>query len=746
MAWFWSSREKKDDDDDESYASDEESYTSGDEEHDEQDLEDADADQLEDDEDDEEGGVLVEETAIATESTTPEESKAAAAAALQKKKAVTAAYAAEFFNDSSNNLDDLEDDTEQQHQQRFEAHIPAQVVPAAGNRARAPSALTVGDDDDLHAAHDDDDDEDGLSRGESNTSVMSLASVDHLLDDSSARTEDDDDDAPAHSVAAQRSLLVLAAEHDRVDILNSILSPANAAQQDVLLHGGLPPLHVAVVYGATHSATCLLRLGADPSLRPNVATLRATQDPQAPLTVPPQIDGRTAWELAFGSGSHGRLPKTLSKPQQALLHAFTAEALRCLGSDEGVRLRQLLAAGMPGGDTPVMGEQSLYDWAVELGAPACEQVLRPSQVHGSRVEKDKGTATIPAQVSHPSSSSPLANAKTAVLDRPSTTESAVQLLRQLEELDALAKALSTCLDSLAEEVSVSHGLLLMGGGASALASHVRSLKAQKNTKGEALDRHAQALEQTQEELDYWVQQTGARGAAIAAADAPLSQSPRSSLGSRPSSSCSSPHDEKEHCVSLHGRIAATHENIRKFRVSIAELSEENDRNLQEVERRGLVGGINLVRNLKDEIRELEFSLEEVQTADAVFRLKIEKIQALGATTSNTIGAAGEEGSVAGTVVHTNGDDSVELANENFVHVDETPLEGAGNGNGLKASQKIATGQSTALTLHEGPGRPGYFSISLWQMLMRIMGLRDEPPPPPPRRSKSSYSSQPAMIV
>merc|ERR1712176_1004718 len=69
-----------------------------------------------------------------------------------------------------------------------------------------------------------------------------------------------------------------------------------------------------------------------------------------------------------------------------------------------------------------------------------------------------------------------------VVHRPDSEETIPQLKNRLDELDSLSMALSTCLDNLAEEVSVCHGLLLMGGGASALASHVRSLRALKAQK------------------------------------------------------------------------------------------------------------------------------------------------------------------------------------------------------------------------------------------------------------------------
>ena len=90
-----------------------------------------------------------------------------------------------------------------------------------------------------------------------------------------------------------------------------------------------------------------------------------------------------------------------------------------------------------------------------------------------------------------------------------------QLNNRIDELENLSKALSTCLDNLAEEVSVCHGLLLMGGGASALASHVRSLKTLKENKISELERLEEAWENSEDELAYWVKECGEPGKEIA---------------------------------------------------------------------------------------------------------------------------------------------------------------------------------------------------------------------------------------
>lgn len=66
--------------------------------------------------------------------------------------------------------------------------------------------------------------------------------------------------------------------------------------------------------------------------------------------------------------------------------------------------------------------------------------------------------------------------------------------------------------------------------------------------------------------------------------------------------------------------------IRKLRASIADLSEESARDLTEVERRGLSGGINLVRGLREELRDLDFSVNEARSMRATCKAKINLIQ------------------------------------------------------------------------------------------------------------------------
>lgn len=313
-------------------------------------------------------------------------------------------------------------------------------------------------------------------------------------EDEEASDEEDDDEEEATSLAEKQALLSLASENDRVDILKAILTPED---RDALLNSSegdsLPPLHVAISYGSTHATSCLLRMGANPAIRP--------------VTRDKRYAGMSAWELAFGAENESKSdepPRTI-KPvdmapskREGIRHAFTAEALRCIGSDEVERLQHLLDSGMP--SSIDIGGKDLHGWSIEMGALKCKELTRPfapEPREESQEEETSESETTQKEAPRPS-------AVVSHLD----SDSLLSLDNRLEELDSLSKALSSCLDNLAEEVSVCHGLLLLGGGASALASHVRSLKVLKERRETELEQWVLDWNDSQDELAYWLQENG----------------------------------------------------------------------------------------------------------------------------------------------------------------------------------------------------------------------------------------------
>jgi hypothetical protein len=365
-------------------------------------------------------------------------------------------------------------------------------------------------------------------------------------DDDADEDEEEEEEEQVSSFSEKQSLLILAAEHDRVDILKAILADDDP-DRPRLLHDGIPPLHIAISFGSVGATQSLLRMGADPSIRPDtveVAKQQAKQPEEERVPIPKmhRFHNVSAWELGFGNGQEP--PKKSSwlfsgnnnitedqeirvitpvsmapSKREGIRHAFTAESLRCIGGDEVDRLKQLLNSGMP--PSIDIGGKDLYGWAVEMGALKCEELLRPAEASkfGEMGAAGDDTATVTADsLDTPQKEGGVAApTPSRVLDRrqPGEESSVSHLKNRLDELESLAGALSTCLDNLAEEVSVCHGLLLMGGGASALASHVKSLRELRQQKEMELERLSQEWEQAEFDLEEWVYRSGEIGQEIA---------------------------------------------------------------------------------------------------------------------------------------------------------------------------------------------------------------------------------------
>lgn len=199
-------------------------------------------------------------------------------------------------------------------------------------------------------------------------------------------------------------------------------------------------------------------------------------------------------------------------------------------------------------------------------------------------------------------------------------------------------------------------------------------------------------------------------------------------------------------LSTHFSSILVHQQTRKLRTSIADLSEESSRCLKEVEQRGLSGGIDLVRTLRDELRDVDFKLSETKTMIATCRTKISMINArmkpqeenmkpqeaeqdeapVAATppTKQTSQANWEE-STTSSIIEDDLESIVMSPPPSFV-AQNVVVEKPGKivkipKEGKSASEKIATGDSQALAVR-APGNQGYFKVDLWQVILRIIGL------------------------
>lgn len=216
-----------------------------------------------------------------------------------------------------------------------------------------------------------------------------------------------------------------------------------------------------------------------------------------------------------------------------------------------------------------------------------------------------------------------------------------------------------------------------------------------------------------------------------------------------------------------------------MRASIADLSEENTRDLKEVKRRGLEGGINLVRGLREELRDLDFHLSEARSMKTACKAKISmilarvqnqddkkqsakvdsdsantKIKSKKQSDNNIVAVPDETADVKKSIV-TNRDvdedaiNEVEEVKSEEVHKspmqeivkqndsktptatpapilrdeksqDSKPNDDRNSTKKINNSTKIATGDSTAIAIIQ-PGNQGFFTVDLWEVLLRIIG-------------------------
>lgn len=155
--------------------------------------------------------------------------------------------------------------------------------------------------------------------------------------------------------------------------------------------------------------------------------------------------------------------------------------------------------------------------------------------------------------------------------------------------------------------------------------------------------------------------------------------------------------------------------------------------MAEVERRGLEGGINLVRGIREELRDVDFQLSEIRSVMTTYKAKISMIHAQVPSMP-----------ITSDIEHVpyptpDSDVDVPLANGETIHDDSlvshevddcAPISDKRNharhdvlaGNKAKtASERIATGDSNAIQVIR-PGQHGFFPLDLWQVLLRIIGF------------------------
>jgi len=432
-------------------------------------------------------------------------------------------------------------------------------------------------------------------------------------DDSSSSGDESSLSSSASSSSSvdQYGLLSLACEHDRVDIIQTLLE-----KHPHLLHSydNVPPLHLAIASGSARAATCLLRAGADPS--------RRCEDT---LNCPAKFVQRSAYEIAFGKRAVNLTPGQ----REGIRHAFEAEALRAIGCDDAARLFLLLCSGMDREESCV-GEMSLLEWCDSLGGVKCKRLLLMEEGEFKNLEHDGigewvesccddkdddgdllGSDSKSDIMANSQNEAPLlstSNDKTRKQQRRQVTT--MSMRQKLEESEALCVSLSGSLDNLATQVSMANQFLLAGGNA--FLEYVRKLKATRAQMEVEYEHYRTQWMQNDEELKY-LQRC-------------FSNLELSSDSNRVATANEIEDDQDEGTTAA--LYAASQSKVRKLRACVADMAEENSRCLCEIQRMGRSGTVLFAQKLHEEVDEIKFALAEAKTNEAASRNKLQRFRAL----------------------------------------------------------------------------------------------------------------------
>ena len=548
-------------------------------------------------------------------------------------------------------------------------------------------------------------------------------------DDESYDDDDDDDSDGEYSVEEEEeevilttmeekhSLIALAAEHDRVDILQAILDQESPENKIVLLNnadGQKSPLEIAFQCQSTNATACLLRMGA--------------------------------------------IPTSFSKNFQ---HAFEAEALRAIGADEWSRLQQLMNV-LPTNFT--IAHRSLYEWSIDMNATQCSLHLKPQQQKQppstsandtNQSSNATSTDTPSTTLNHESKSeneqvdengdnqnTPSTTTKSLKFVDRDTNDECAMLQKQLEESESLSTALSNLLDTLAEEVSVTQGLLY---NKNALLSHIKAIKNVRAQKEDELQEWNSKLQSHQSELemvtDYWYNYTNPDSDSD---DDDYDDDGNDEEYTTPILPLPTPSEktefesfEQDHKdVSDDSTVALNSSNngsmekgskhtkeqwlellecsklrVTKLRASLTDLAEEKDANLKEIEKRGLSGAVRMAQNLRDEVRELDYELNSTRSEVATIRLQIDTIRAALERLMNP--------------PSNDNDQSDVITEDNTPYLElepPSPTYDEPNNSNQVNGENSTNAATTSNVVVPYRIQKGYLPLHIWDLILRIFGL------------------------
>lgn len=390
-----------------------------------------------------------------------------------------------------------------------------------------------------------------------------------------------------------------------------------------------------------------------------------------PSKAPPTEDVAVNTHVSSTTGNKRiKRKQPLNIPQQKLegiKHAFTAEALRAIGSDEMPRLSQLLNAGMES-NMEVAGK-TLVQWAKEMDARDClsmfedmrglneedeeeeeevDQVVaednandadvqdeNESQMHNEQPTSASAPVLQEERVVESSSAIQSEERPVFIQDERLAGLSLSDIRTLVQENINLIPALSTCLNDLTAETSISSTILQdvqstggRGGLSSAsLVNLVRSLKDRRLQAEEASHAWQRAWEEREDELDFfWEEVLDDR--MREELDPILNQIVMipMPLGVPPEFNGANDAANGDNVEYWRKRFVVVDQHISTLRRSIADLAQQSANNSAEIQKHGMGGALSLTKSIRDEIKEFESQLEVAKSGEETCRKKIEIIQ------------------------------------------------------------------------------------------------------------------------
>jgi hypothetical protein len=316
--------------------------------------------------------------------------------------------------------------------------------------------------------------------------------------------------------------------------------------------------------------------------------------------------------------------------------------MRAIGGDEVNRLMQLLNAGIHP-TTEVMVGKTLLDWACDMDAMNCRELLSSFRVDDDEDEEDS-EATTALEKNIPLNNGEINKLSTKFDHLFDLSMGDIRML--IAENHILIPQLTNCRDDLAMETSICQSILHgsdEGGGvltSNSMIDIVRGLKDQRTRAEESCIAWQAAWEEREDELDFFWEEVlddELREELCVIFDQVDEDEVEFSLDGGGMSTLSIENgqqlvDNDDNTASIDEQHILIEQfieldnRVNELRASIASLAEESSTCLAEINRQGMGGALLMTKALRDEVKEWEKKLHMARVGENLCRRKIDIIQ------------------------------------------------------------------------------------------------------------------------